>query len=285
MTRLFDSLKKVTEIAIGIASASFVFYYIGYINKLSYYKSIGIGSIFLDFSYQQYVMFGVEELYILICFVPIFFIWYSDYNKIIKDELIIHNIEREVDALNFNLDHLDIKAKEEIEKRKFEIQEAMQRLEKKKQTFLSEDPYLKTNKQFLKLLALIFLFSLIFAFFKKDSLAFASSILQALIGICLATVILKQIKESLIKPSVNTKTYIFLLVFLSIAIFPSIFGYVEGKANLTSHNFNKIKITTINSVLADAELLGRNKDFFVFRANNNNIYIPISQIQLMESSK
>ena len=80
-------LRKISEIGIALAAISFIFYFIGYIYQASFFTTLGISHVFLDFSYEGNVIGGVIEFLPIMVFAPFFLDWYLVIKSLEKEEM------------------------------------------------------------------------------------------------------------------------------------------------------------------------------------------------------
>jgi hypothetical protein len=75
-------INKIAEVGIALGAISFVFYFIGFVNEAFYYSVLSVKWTLLDYSYQEYVFFGVIQSLMFFWLVPTLLDWISDYNRI-----------------------------------------------------------------------------------------------------------------------------------------------------------------------------------------------------------
>ncbi len=276
------SFKKITELVITIASLSFLFYFVGYINQSAYFFSLGLSSVFLDFTYQEYVFFGFIQLLSFLFFSPLFFDWYSILHEIKINENRLDEIRKQIILLESRNTSSSALEKEEINELKNRFEDVNKYVSDSKKHFFDQDSF-KVSLRKIFFILILFLMGLVYLFFYNTSgIMILSSIIQIIFSFFIAFSFFNQIKKIINKKS--KASYSLILILLSVVFFflPAFSGYLEGLYKARNMINTKMKVTTQDNTTFDATLLGFGNDIYIFR-NDKHIFIPNSEIKKMES--
>jgi len=279
MENIFKSFKKIGEIAVAITAISFVFYIAGFFETAAYFRSLGISTIFLNLTYQDYVFSGVLNLFVFILFIPFFLDWYLEFDFIKKTEGEILKFRKKIESIKCKK-QLDDRDKKEVEEIEIWIENISQKTKRIKSRFTSGAFNLNIS---LGLLVGIIVFILIFSYFNKDWIFLIFAIIETIIGMIISITIINHIQKSILNNCHFSFVKISFLIIICIFLFPILAGYAKSIARIKANYFYKVRVITQSEVVIDADLITFGNNVYIFRNKGKNLFIPASEIKQMES--
>ena len=282
---IFPGIRKITETVAALAAISFVFYFIGFVDKSTYFYSLGINKIFLDFDYQQYVFSGALDVMILIIAVaPLFLRWYLVFNDIRTHEMDLLRVEKEIGLLESNPEKRSYFEKGRTEMLKENNKKTIEELAKLKSTFLSKSQFrsLYWSEWVGVVVGLLIILAIVFMFSKNYTVSALLSA-QALIMVIVSFIMLGQIKRCISVGARRSYMTILNLIVITIFLVPITLGYMKGVLVKMGY-FEKMEVVTKSEVISDVNLIGISKDTYIFLKSNEGLYIPMSEIKQIKTS-
>lgn len=263
-----EKLARTTQTLLNclliLGSLSALFYIAGHIESVAYFTSIGIERIFLDFSYQEYVLRGlfgsIYFLAALFVLTIMFIVWFRLND--LRDKIITQQKKVEADP---SLD--DLRAA--VEKMISKIPEL----------FWSE------YKGFILILLTGIVVFAGYAFYKENFAAAYSAVSGGVI--LLQIILIAYLFKTLVKETKFTPKVQLLAVpslFAYVIVFPFINGYTQAKIDVARDSFPEylIFLEEKNRPFKGA-LLYKNNELYFFKTDNAKFVVPRDNIYLIKS--
>jgi hypothetical protein len=268
----FFSLKNALSFLVLFASFSFIFYFVGFLYRISYFTAVGLKVFITPLGYEETVVLGFISLLGFLALLPPCYDLFRYFNEICA-------LEKETQLLQKEITDLSTKDDLNEEQRSLlkQAEERNQKLQKK----LEKDK----NKNFFHIFswlhfALFILLTFGILIF-NDAVNFYFILAPLIFGQILIFLLLYKIKKAHIEKRFIMGLFSLLSVYLIIffCLWPICHGFISGWITLHAKDWQIAQLTFQDDSVVDVDLIEEANDFYITRFNDGYRIIPKTNIK------